>query len=170
MTLQGNSLVQRLTVGDERHGQRWHLHVPRAEEPFAESRPLLIVLGLPTLGLAFAISVLTTYGPLVLAHLTHSSTQIGALIGGEGAFALVVPLLSGPISDRLPGPALRKRLPFVAAGAPLLAAGLVLLPFSPGYLLAGASVLAFFVGYYLYYPPYRALYADLLPREFFARA
>jgi MFS family permease len=28
----------------------------------------------------------------------------------------------------------------------------------------------FFVGYYLYYPPYRAIYADLLPRRLFARA
>jgi MFS family permease len=31
-------------------------------------------------------------------------------------------------------------------------------------------VLAFFVGYYVYYPPYRALYADLLPRRLYARA
>jgi MFS family permease len=28
----------------------------------------------------------------------------------------------------------------------------------------------FFVGYYTYYPPYRALYADLLPRRLYARA
>jgi hypothetical protein len=28
----------------------------------------------------------------------------------------------------------------------------------------------FFVGYYVYYPPYRALYADLLPRRLYARA
>jgi predicted MFS family arabinose efflux permease len=28
----------------------------------------------------------------------------------------------------------------------------------------------FFVGYYAYYPPYRALYADLLPRRLYARA
>ena len=27
----------------------------------------------------------------------------------------------------------------------------------------------FFVGYYLYYPPYRAIYADLLPRRLLAR-
>jgi MFS family permease len=166
----GDPLVERLTADHERHGQRWQLHIPCAGEPFAEARPLLLVLGLPTLGLAFAISVVTTYGPVVLAHLTTSSTEIGLLIGGEGAFALVVPLLSGPISDRLPGPPLRKRLPFVIVGAPLLATGVILLPFSPSYLLAGGTVFVFFVGYYLYYPPYRALYADLLPREFFARA
>jgi MFS family permease len=55
-------------------------------------------------------------------------------------------------------------------GTPLIVAGLVLLPFSPSTGLAGAAVLAFFVGYYLYYPPYRALYADLLPRTLYARA
>lgn len=163
-------IVDRLTVGHERHGQRWHLHVPCDDEPFAAAEPLLVVLGLPTLGLAFAISMITTYGPIVLAHLTSSTAQIGALIGAEGAFALVVPLVSGPVSDRLPGPAVRKRLPFVAAGAPLVAVALVLLPFSPSYLVAGGMVLVFFVGYYLYYPPYRALYADLLPRAFFGRA
>jgi predicted MFS family arabinose efflux permease len=31
-------------------------------------------------------------------------------------------------------------------------------------------VLIFFIGYYLYYPPYRAIYADLLPRRMLARA
>ena len=36
--------------------------------------------------------------------------------------------------------------------------------------LAALAVLAFFVGYYSYYPPYRALYADLLPQRLYARA
>jgi hypothetical protein len=61
-------------------------------------------------------------------------------------------------------------MPFIVAGAPLVVAGLVVVAFSGSYLLAAASVLAFFVGYYLYYPPYRAFYADLLPRRFYARA
>ena len=129
-----------------------------------------MALGLPTLGLATAISVMTTYGPVVLARLTTSAATIGALIGGEGAFALVVPLLAGALSDRLPGSSLMKRMPFVFAGAPLVVAGLVLLPFAPDTTLAAGTILAFFVGYYLYYPPYRAMYADLLPRAFYARA
>jgi MFS family permease len=133
-------------------------------------RPLLVLLGLPTFGLALAISVVTTYGPVVLIHLVHSPTAVGALIGAEGAFALAVPLLSGVISDRLPPSPLGRRMPFVLLGTPLAAAGLVLLPFSPSIALAGAAVLAFFVGYYIYYPPYRALYADLLPRTLYAHA
>jgi MFS family permease len=46
----------------------------------------------------------------------------------------------------------------------------VLLPFAPTYQLAGLTVLTFFVGYYLYYPPYRAMFADLLPKRLYARA
>ena len=164
------SLVERLTDGHERHCQRWQLHLPREGESAAQVRPLLILLGLPTFGLATAISVLTTFGPVILIHLAHSPTAVGALIGGEGAFALVVPLLSGGISDRLPPSPLGRRLPFVLLGAPFAVAGLVLLPFSPSTGLAAATVFAFFVGYYVYYPPYRALYADLLPRTLYARA
>jgi len=163
-------LVERLTHGHDRHGQRWQLQVPCEDEPFTAARPLLLLLGLPTFGLAFAISVLTTYGPVVLIHLTNSTSQVGALIGGEGAFALAIPLVSGALSDRLPGSPAGRRLPFVLAGAPLIVAGLALLAFSGSFAAAAAAVLAFFVGYYLYYPPYRALYADLLPRRFYARA
>jgi len=163
-------VVERLTQGQDRHGQRWQLQVPCEGQPFTVARPLLRLLGLPTFGLAFAISVLTTYGPVVLLHLTASTTVVGALIGGEGAFALVIPLISGTLSDRLPGSPAARRFPFVLAGAPLIVTGLVLLGFSGSFVLAAVAVLAFFVGYYLYYPPYRALYADLLPRSFYARA
>jgi MFS family permease len=162
-------IVERL-VDHDRHGLRWHLHVPREDEPPAAARPLLLTLGLPTFGLAFAISVLTTYGPVILIRLTNSPSLVGALIGAEGAFALVVPLASGTLSDRLPGSPARRRFPFVLAGGPLVVAGLVVLPFAGSITVAALGVLAFFVGYYLYYPPYRALYADLLPRSAYARA
>lgn len=165
-----DSLVQRLTHGHDRHCQRWGLHIPEEGESPREARPLLFALGVPTFGLALAISVITTYGPVILIRLAHSTTTVGALIGGEGAFALVVPLAAGALSDRLPASPFGRRLPFVLVGTPFIVAGLVLLPFSHSIVLAGATVLAFFVGYYLYYPPYRALYADLLPRTLYARA
>lgn len=151
-----------------RVGPRWRLQPPE-EDPSAV-RPLLIVLGLPTLGLAFAMAMLTTYGPIVLLNMTHSPARVGALIGGEGAFALVVPIIAGVLSDRLPPSTLGRRMPFVLVGGPMLVAGLVLLPFAPSYTVAGVAVLIFFVGYYLYYPPYRALYADVLPRTLYARS
>jgi MFS family permease len=163
-------LIARLTEGHDHHGQRWRLHVPCEGEPYASARPLLYLLGLPTFGLALGISVLTTFGPVVLIRLTESTSQVGALIGGEGAFALVIPLVAGTVSDRLPGTSVARRLPFITVGAPLAMIGLVLLGLTDSFALAAVAVLLFFVGYYLYYPPYRALYADLLPRSLFARA
>jgi MFS family permease len=160
----------RLVHGHDHHGLRWRLQVPREGEPPALARPLLLTLGLPTFGLSFAISVLTTYGPVVLIRLTDSTSQVGALIGAEGAFALVVPLVAGTLSDRLRGSPATRRLPFILAGAPLAVTGLVLLPVSRTIGVAAAAVLVFFIGYYLYYPPYRALYVDLLPRSSYARA
>jgi MFS family permease len=138
--------------------------------PHVREQPLILRLALPTFGLAFAISMLTTYGPVVLIELTDSPSQVGALIGGEGAFALVIPLLAGAFSDRLPGAPAARRFPFVLVGAPLVVAGLVLLPFSESIGFAAIAIAGFFVGYYLYYPPYRALTADLLPSRLYARA
>jgi MFS family permease len=160
----------RLAHGQEHHGQRWDLHLPRDGEPARASRSLFTLLGLPTFGLAFAISMLTTYGPVVLIRLTRSPSQVGALIGAEGAFALVVPVIAGALSDRLPGSPRMRRLPFILAGTPLIVVGLIGLPFSKSIALGAASILAFFIGYYTYYPPYRALYADLLPQRLYARA
>ncbi|MCA1823926.1 MAG: hypothetical protein LC640_06630, partial [Frankia sp.] len=122
-------------------------------------RRTLLVLGLPTFGLAFAVSILTTYGPVVLLRVAHSPARVGALIGGEGAFALAIPLLAGVLSDRMTPSPLGRRMPFIYLGTPLVVAGLLLLAWSPGYAIAAMSVLLFFIGYYLYYPPYRALYA-----------
>jgi len=161
---------------DPRSPSRDALSRPSPRERFdAVLRPwrgqsLLLTLALPTFGLAFAISMLTTYGPVVLIELIDSPSQVGALIGGEGAFALVVPLLAGAFSDRLPGPPAARRFPFVLTGAPLVVAGLVVLPLSPSVGLAAIAIAGFFVGYYLYYPPYRALSADLLPPRYYARA
>ena len=145
------------------------MRLPAREDD--DVRSLLLTLGLPTFGLAVAICVLTTYGPVLLLDLAGSPGTVGALLAGEGALALAVPLLAGAASDRLPpGGRLGRRLPFVVVGGPLVLAGLVLLPLSVNLLVAGIALLLFFVGYYLYYPPYRALYADLLPRSQYARS
>jgi MFS family permease len=150
---------------------RMRLERPGEDTTWHDARPLLLTLGLPTFGLAFAITLLTTYGPVILHGLGLSSAKVGAMMGGEGAFALVVPLYAGALSDRLRARSpYGRRMPFVLLGAPIAAGGLVLLPFSPDIQIAGLAVLLFFVGYYLYYPPYRAIYADLLPKRMLARA
>ncbi|HWC33644.1 MAG TPA: MFS transporter [Mycobacteriales bacterium] len=147
------------------------MELPSERTTSQDARPLLLTLGLPTFGLAFAITILTTYGPTVLLPLVHSPAKVGAIMGGEGALALLVPLVSGSLSDRLKTTGRwGARLPFVIVGAPLAGTGLILLPFAPNAQVAGASILAFYVGYYVYYPPYRAIYADLLPRRLLPRA
>lgn len=136
----------------------------------AELRRLLRVLALPTFGLAFAISVLTTYGPVLLREVTDSTTAIGFAVGGEGIFALLLPLLVGSLSDRTRPTRLGRRLPYALAAAPLVALPLAALPYAGSYGVMVALIFLFFVGYFVYYPPYRALYADLVPETHFGRA
>ena len=126
-------------------------------------------LALPTFALALGISVLTTYAPLLLGEATSSAGAIGIAVGAEGAFALFLPLLIGSLSDRTQS-RLGRRIPYAVVGVPLLAAPLVILPFAHGYAEAVALVSLFFVGYHVYYPPYQALFAELVPTSHQGRA
>jgi maltose/moltooligosaccharide transporter len=130
---------------------------------------MLGALALPTFALALGISVLTTYAPLLLGEATSSAGAIGVAIGAEGAFALFLPLLIGSLSDRTRS-RLGRRIPYALAGVPLLVAPLVILPFAHGYAETVALVSLFFVGYFVYYPPYQALFAELVPSSHQGRA
>ena len=130
---------------------------------------LLRTLSLPTFGLALAVAVLTTYAPVLLGKTTDSGAAIGLAIGGEGVFALFLPVLVGTISDRTRS-RLGRRLPYAVFAAPLLALPLVLLPFSSSYAGTVALVSLFYVGYFVYYPPYQALFAELVPASHHGRA
>src|SRR5438270_11441802 len=83
----------------------------------------LALLGLPTFGLALAITVVSAYLPTVARQFTGSTAVIGVLIGGEGAGALLLPIVVGAWSDRL-RTRWGGRLPFVAAGTPVVVAAL----------------------------------------------
>jgi MFS family permease len=126
-------------------------------------------LALPTFALALGISILTTYAPLLLGEATSSAGAIGIAVGAEGAFALFLPLLIGSLSDRTRS-RLGRRIPYALIGVPLLVAPLVILPFAHGYAEAVALVSLFFVGYHIYYPPYQALFAELVPATHQGRA
>ena len=130
---------------------------------------MLGALALPTFALALGISVLTTYAPLLLGEATSSAGAIGLAIGAEGAFALFLPLVVGSLSDRT-RTRLGRRIPYALVGAPLLVAPLVILPFAHGYAETVALVSLFFVGYFVYYPPYQALFAELVPSSHLGRA
>jgi maltose/moltooligosaccharide transporter len=126
-------------------------------------------LALPTFALALGISVLTTYAPLLLGEATSSAGAIGIAVGAEGAFALFLPLLVGSLSDRTQS-RFGRRIPYALVGVPLLVAPLVILPFAHGYAETVALVSLFFVGYHVYYPPYQALFAELVPASHQGRA
>ena len=115
----------------------------------AEIRRLLRTLALPTFGLALAMSVLTTYAPVLLGEKTDSGAAIGLAIGAEGLFALFLPVLVGSLSDRTRS-RLGRRLPYALFATPLLVAPLVLLPFSGSFAGTVALVSLFFVGYFVY--------------------
>src|SRR5690348_1665964 len=86
-------------------------------------RRLLLVLGIPTLAMAFSTTIVSTYLPVVARSFTHSTIVIGVVIAGEGLTALIVPLLAGGWSDRFRAQG-GSRLPFVLAGLPVIVVSL----------------------------------------------
>jgi Na+/melibiose symporter-like transporter len=129
----------------------------------------LALLGLPTFGLALAITVVSTYLPVVAKGFTGSTTVIGVLIGAEGLLALFVPLLVGTWSDQL-RTKVGGRLPFVIAGVPIAALALGVMGFMYSLGPMAIVVTAFFLAYFVAYEPYRALYPDLMDDEVAGRA
>lgn len=132
-------------------------------------RRLIWALAVGVLGLTWSMTTVVTYLPHVLASYTSSRSVIGAVLAAEGLVAVTVPLVVGPLSDRVWTP-LGRRRPFMLAALPVMVASLVLLTLAGG-LLGTALVLGgFFVAYYVYTTPYRSLYADRLPRDVEGRA
>ena len=130
---------------------------------------ILAILGVPTFALALAITTVSTYLPVLAEAFSDSSIVIGLLIGGEGLIALWLPLVVGSWSDRLRTP-LGSRLPFILAATPALVVALAVLGFVDSIAEAAIVVAVFFVGYFVAYEPYRALYPDLVDAEIAGRA
>ena len=84
-------------------------------------------------------------------------------------FALTLPLIVGPLSDATVTPWGRRR-PYLLIAVPPMAIGVALLGSLPSLAVTTAALLIFFFGNYLYEPPWRGLYADLLPPHVAGRA
>jgi Na+/melibiose symporter-like transporter len=123
-----------------------------------------LLLGVPAFALAFAITTVSALVPLALARRAASPLLIGMVVAGEGLIALSLPLWIGPLSDRTQS-AWGGRLPYVVLGAALCAP-----PFVESIAGIAALMLAFYAGYFTYYPAYRALYPELVPVARFARS
>lgn len=135
----------------------------------ADEKQVLALLGLPTAALALAITVVTTYLPVVVRDELGSTAVIGGLIGLEGVMALWVPLVVGAWSDQLRTP-LGGRLPFLVAATPLVVVALVLIALAAEPVVLGICAALFFLAYFVAYEPYRALYPDLLDDAVAGRA
>ena len=122
----------------------------------------MVRLTLPTVGLSMALALVTTYLPLTLRRYTGSATLIGFAIGGEGLFALAIPLVVGAVSDRT-WTRWGRRRPYMVVAAPVMAVAMALAPMQPGYVRIAACVFVFFAAYHVYTAPYQALIPDSVP-------
>src|SRR5919197_6641042 len=129
----------------------------------------MALLGLPTFGLALAITTVSTYLPTVAREFTTSTVTIGAVVGGEGMMALWVPLVVGPWSDQL-RTRIGGRLPFLLSGVPVMALCLVFMGFVGSFGAIAVVAGVFFLAYLVAYEPYRAMYPDLIDDEVAGRA
>jgi len=132
-------------------------------------RRLVWTLGLGAFGLAFSITTTAAYLPPLLHKFTDSGSLIGLVLGAEGVFALLVSPVIGPWSDSFQTP-MGRRKPFMLAALGPMGFCLLLMPFMPNLWTACLLVLAFFFAYYVYEPPYRGLYPDLVPTGYLGRA
>jgi MFS family permease len=143
---------------------------PPATPPRQPSARLLTaLLGVGALGLAWSLTTTAAYLPPLLEQFTGSTTLIALVLAAEGAFALTLPLVIGPWSDTFHTPMGRRR-PFMLAALGPLVFCLALLAFMPSLWTTALLVFAFFFAYYVYEPPYRGLYPDVLPERVFGRA
>jgi MFS family permease len=145
-----------------------------AVSPPASTRPdgharTVAVLGVGAFGLAWSLTTTAAYLPPLLGRFTHSTTLIALVLAAEGAFALTLPLVIGPWSDGFHTP-LGRRRPFMLVAVGPLGFCLALLAFMPSLWTTALLVFAFFFAYYVYEPPYRGLYPDLLPETVYGRS
>jgi MFS family permease len=139
---------------------------PRAQE--VGGGPIW-TLGLGAFGLAFALTTTAAYLPPLLERFTGSTTLIALVLAAEGVFALLLPVVIGSWSDTFHTP-LGRRRPFMLVALGPMAFCLALVAFMPSFWTTALLVFAFFFAYYVYEPPYRGLYPDLVPPERYGRS
>ena len=147
-------------------GSRGTLPQPRPEPGHAR---VVWTLGLGAFGLAFSLTTTAAYLPPLLGQFTTSATLIALVLAAEGLFAVALPLVIGPWSDTFHTP-LGRRRPFMLVALGPIGFCLALMAFMPSLWTTALLVFAFFFAYYVYEPPYRGLYPDLLPERLYGRA
>jgi MFS family permease len=151
-------------------GERPQLRVVERSSEHSRSVAMLVgTLALGAFGLAWSITTVSAYVPPLLEEFTSSSTLIGLVISAEGLFAIFLPLLVGPMSDATTT-SLGRRRPYMMLALLPMAVTLALVAFMHSLPSTALALFGFFFAYYLYEPPYRGLYPDLLPDSVYGRA
>jgi MFS family permease len=145
------------------------LLTPRALAPTGVRPRLIWSLGLGAFGLAWSVTTVAAYLPPLLRDFTESETLIGLVLASEGAFALLLPFLVGPMSDAT-RTSIGRRRPFMLLALGPMAVTLAAVAFMPDLLTTALALSAFYFAYYVYEPPYRGLYPDCLPESVFGRS
>ncbi len=147
--------------------------VERGPEDATARTPFLLTLGAPAAGLAMAVTVVSTYLP-VLVEQSSNALVVGALVGGEGFFGIFMPGLLGSFSDRT-AHQVRDRLRLMLACAAVVAVALVGVGVVAELATAAvwwyvATLVVLYAGYYACLAPYWALYPDLVPASHSGRS
>ncbi|GAA4788776.1 hypothetical protein GCM10023200_24200 [Actinomycetospora chlora] len=119
------------------------------------------MLGTPAFGTTFAITAISTYLPTLLG-VESGPLVTGAVIAGEGAAGLLLPIVVGVLNDRR-SRVVADRMRFVLLAVPLCLAGLLLVATDLDTVVIICGAAAYFVGHFAYLTPYEALYPDLVP-------
>lgn len=122
----------------------------------------MLALGLPSLGLTFAVTILTAYLPTELTRLT-SPLFIGLIIGAEGIFGIFAPIIFGVLSDR--ARTVKGRFEYLVPATAAMATALMLMGMIRNLWVIVPMVALFYAGYFAYLAPYWAIYPDLIPDE-----
>lgn len=138
--------------------------VPSSTLNRSAERRFLLLLGLPAFALSLSVTTVSGLLPVLLES-QSGPLVAGALVAMEGVFALLLPPIVGPWSDRY-----GRRLPFVAAAGAIATAALVLMALGGPLWLFAVWIALFQVGYFAYLTPYFALYPDLVDDEEAGRA
>jgi MFS family permease len=133
----------------------------------APSISAMVLLGLPSLGLAFAVTTLTVYAPAILQNYTGPAIT-GLIIGVEGIFGLFMPFLSGAWSDH--AGTVRGRFNYLIPATVIMAVALAFVGWPHTLAIIVPAIALFYIGYFAYLTPYWALYPDLIPKSHSGRS
>jgi len=117
------------------------------------------MLGLPAFGLSLAVTTVSGLLPVLVAA-QAGPVVAGAVVAVEGVFALTVPLVVGPLSDRT-----GHRLPFMAGAGAVAASALVLIALSDALVVLALWAALFYLGYFAYLTAYYATFPEVVDED-----